>query len=162
MVLAVCASGISACWKLSQDADLIAAHTTVAHYLPPLIALGKQSASHGKKAAFLAAQAFLLKAITGRHVANLSVAEIACKQAITYSQRAENVLLYVIALRHLAMIYYYAKRHKEEFALYEYLKPFLSHTAILPIARSFIYTGLAGIQALYQQPESIHFNWPGS
>ena len=108
----------------------------------------RHSPSHRKVVAHLAAEAFLLEAIIGRHITGLSAAEASCKEAVLYSEIAEDPVLHLAALRHLAMIYYYAKRHKEELALYQHMKHFLSLKTIPPIMQSFVYVGWAGAQAI--------------
>ncbi len=153
--LSSCAASITACWEFSREFEIGPVYSFLSHYLPFLDTLLQESRIHQKKAAFLAAQAALLRAIVGRHVMNLQVAEISCKQAIVYSQIAEDPLLHVITLRHLAMIYFYAGRHTEERALYEQMKPFLAQKDIPPIVQSFIHAGLAGIQAQNQQQEAF-------
>ncbi len=139
---------IDACWQLSNEFDITAVYSAVSSYLPSLAAIVKQSPSHRREAAHLAAQASLLKAIIGRHITTLQSAEVACKDAILYSEIAEEPVLQLATLRHLAMIYFYAKCHKEELALYQRMKPFLSLETIPPLMRSFIYAGWAGTQAL--------------
>jgi tetratricopeptide (TPR) repeat protein len=153
--LSSCSASLSACWHMSREFDIGPVHACLSHYLPPLVSIMRESRPHQKRAAHLAAQAALLQTIVGRHLMNFQVAEVSCKQAIVYSQIAEDPLLQVITLRHLAMIYYYTKRHTEELALYEQMKPFLALDDIPPIVQSFLYAGLAGVQALNQQQEAF-------
>ncbi len=153
--LVSCSASLSACWQVSREFDIGSVYTCLSHYLPPLVTIMNESRTHQKRAAHLAAQAMLLQTIVGRHLKNLHVAEIFCKQALVYSQCAEDPLLHVIILRHLAMIYYYAKRHTEELALYEQMKPFLVTDTLPALVRSFLYAGLAGVQALNQQQEAF-------
>ena len=153
--LSSCSASLTACWQFSREFDIGPVYSLVSHYLPFLVTIMQDSPVHQKKAAYLAAQAALLQAIVGRHMMNLQVAERSCKQAVIYSQKALDPLLHVITLRHLAMIYFYAKRTAEEFALYEQMKPFLFREDIPPIVKSFIYAGWAGIQALNQQAKAL-------
>jgi tetratricopeptide (TPR) repeat protein len=149
-------TSIDACWHLSKESDIVAVYSVIATYLPPLTAIVKHIPSHRKAAAHLAAQAFLLKAIIGRHVAGLQAAETACQEALFYSHIAEEPVLHLASLRHLAMMYYYAKRHKEELALYHHMQPLLSQEAISPLVRSFVYAGWAGTQALNGLSQEAH------
>jgi tetratricopeptide (TPR) repeat protein len=142
------ATSIHACWQLSNDFDICAVHSALSTYTPLLISITRQSPSHRKVAAHLTAQVFLLSAIIGRHVANLQAAEDSCKEAIMYSEIAEDPILHIATLRHLAMIYYYAKRHKQELALYQQMMPLLSLGTISPMVQSFVHAGRAGTQAL--------------
>jgi DNA-binding SARP family transcriptional activator len=147
-LLSSVAISIDACWQLSNEYEITAVYSAISTYLTPLIALTRQHLSYRKAAAHLAAQAFLLKAITGRHVVGLQAAEVFGKEAVRYSEIAEDPILHVATIRHLAMIYFYAKRHKEELALYHQMKPLLSSEKIPPLVHSFVYAGWAGTQAI--------------
>lgn len=152
-VLSSCVAGITACRQLSRGPDVLFAYSTLSRYLLILLPIANHPLPHQKAVADLIAQGFLLKSSLGRHVEGLHAAEVACQNALRYSELADNPVLYVTALRHLAMIYYYAKRHKEELALYEQMAPFLTHEQIPPIVRSFIYAGWAGCQAVEGQKQ---------
>src|SRR5450755_3359375 len=63
-LLSSVAISIDACWQLSNEYEITAVYSAISTYLTPLIALTQQHLSYRKAAAHLAAQAFLLKAIT--------------------------------------------------------------------------------------------------
>jgi hypothetical protein len=109
-ILAVCASGIVACWYLRKGKELVLANDAVAKYIPTLKEIVKSAPEAQRKAAAeLLAQCLLLKATCVEQLhGNYDASLLYRKQAETYSERAGNLTLSIAAIRAQAVSYDYA------------------------------------------------------
>lgn len=150
-VLAQCAAGMTACWYLRRGKDLAFASDIVSRYIPSLKFITQSSAtSQRKSAADLLAQCFLLKALLAWHVEGSSEAVLYAQQATIYGEIAGDITMQTLALRTQAAAHYYANRWEQALSAAEQARVVLetNQTAsIPPIARSYIYGGLATYQA---------------
>ena len=155
-VLAHCSAGVVACWYLRRGKELSFADSTVSAYIPTLKMLVASSSHSRKEAADILVQCYLLKAALSWHVSTPVDGISYAQQAETYSQVAEKPLLQVAALRSQAAVYCYA--HQWGQALHTGLraKHVLESTPkelIPPLARSYVYAGVATYQAYHQQKQ---------
>lgn len=114
-VLAQCAASIEACWELTQSSDasdIVFAFKNVSKYLPILKSIVNNSSQHRKEAANLTAHYAILKTILGWHHKGLTEAIHYAKEAVVYSQEAEDISLQLSAYSKLAWAYLYDKKYK--------------------------------------------------
>ena len=104
-ILTQCAAGIAACEELSNEGDLTTSFALLATYLPTLIAIVRDNATHRQSAALLATQCLLAQTILATHLAGYPQALSYAQQAVTYSEAAGDVLLRITALGRLAWVY---------------------------------------------------------
>jgi len=146
-----CAAGLTACWQLSNGIDLPLAQATLAAYLPTLTTIAKQSNKHQQAAAGLVAQGYLLKSMLGWHLESLEKAEWYSKQAMTFSNIANDPNLQATSLKQLGTVYYYSGKPKKALDVCKeatlYLKQ--AHVAV----QSFVYRELASYQAINGQKQ---------
>ncbi|HEU5229296.1 MAG TPA: helix-turn-helix transcriptional regulator [Ktedonobacteraceae bacterium] len=149
-ILAQCAAGITACWHLRRGKELLFASDTVTRYLPTLKAIAHGASSTQRKAAAdLIAQGYLLKGLLARHVEGYNEAIAYTRQAAIYGEAAENSTLQILALRTQGAAHYYANHWTQALHAAEQAGAVLetSKAPIPPLARSYVYAGLASYQA---------------
>ncbi len=141
-----CAAGLTACWHLSNGIDLQLAQTTLSAYLPTLQKVATQSTVHKKVAAGLVAQAYLLHSVLAWHLESLERAEWYARQAISFSNLAEDAGLQAASHKKLATVYYYSNRPQKSLVACQQATLYLKNA---PIAvQSFVYRELSSYQAI--------------
>ncbi len=108
-MIAHCSAGITACWYLRKGKELQLASTIVSAYIPTLQAMMSKSQTSRLHQATtsLLVQCFVLKATLARHVEGNPAAIVYAKQAVDYSEQADDQTMHVLALRTLASTYSY-------------------------------------------------------
>jgi transcriptional regulator with XRE-family HTH domain len=150
--LAHCSASLQACWQLlkSYEADdLTLAFKRVSQYLPLLETIVKDSTQYRKEAADLAAQYAILETILGWHRQSRAEAILYARNALTYSEIAENRALQLSAYSKLAWAYLYEKKYKSALTTAQEAQYLLEHTPTpLPSCiQGGIYSTLALMQA---------------
>ena len=141
-----CAAGLTACWQLSNGTDLHLAKAALTAYIPTLQTIALQSVKHQKAAAGLVAQAYLLHSVLAWHLENLERAEWYAKQAISFSDLAEDAGLQAASHKKLATVYYYSNRPQKSLVACQQATLYLKNA---PLAvQSFVYRELASYQAI--------------
>ena len=149
-ILVQCAAGITACWHLRRGKELLFASGTVTRYLPTLKAIAHNASSTQRKAAAdLLSQSYLLKGSLAWHVEGYNEAIAYTRQAAIYGEAAENSTLQILALRTQGAAHYYANHWTQALHATEQARALLetSKAPIPPLARSYVYAGLASYQA---------------
>lgn len=155
-VLAHCSAGVVACWYLRKGKELSFADSTVSAYIPTLKMIVVSSSHHRKAAADILVQCYLLKAALSWHITTPIDGIVYTQQAETYSQIAEKPILQIAALRAQAAVYCYAHQWGQALHAGLQAKHTLESTPkelIPPLARSYVYAGVATYQAYYQQKQ---------
>lgn len=135
------------CWQLSRGNQLGVAQQLLPAFLPQLEQFAKEPSKHQQVAANLVTQGYRLAGILALHQNNLTAREIYCKQAVQYSQVANDQSLHVAALKGLADTFYYGNRPMEVLQTYQQAEQHIKQTAPLLCARVFM--GLAVAHAQY-------------
>jgi transcriptional regulator with XRE-family HTH domain len=149
-ILAYCAAGITACWRLRKGEDLAFALDTVMRYIPTLqeiVTTGREA--ERKTAADLLAQCFVLKSHLSNHLGNNSLALNDARQAEQFSIEADNLGLQIIAVRAQANAYDYANHWEQALKnakKAKYLFETNKGTPIPMLLASHVYAGLANYQ----------------
>lgn len=104
-ILTQCAAGIAACEELSSEGDLSTSFSLLATYLPTLTTIVWENAVHRQSAAALATQCLLAQTILATHLEGYPQALSYAKQAVTYSEATNDVILRITALGRLAWVY---------------------------------------------------------
>lgn len=143
--LSQCTASMAICWYLLKGTEFYLVESLLSRYLPELEKLAYQPSRYQKSIASLAAQGHFLSATLTLHQNNLLARETHCKQAIQLSQLAEDVNLYVTALKWLAVTYYYAKHPFKALQIYQEIEPFIDHVS--PLLRGSVYIKMAGTYA---------------
>ncbi len=155
-VLAHCSAGVVACWYLRKGKELSFADSTVSAYIPTLKAIVASSSHYRKEAADVLVQCYLLKAVLSWNVTTPLDGMGYTQQAEMYSQIAEKPLLQVAALRAQAAALCYANQWGQALQAGLQAKQVLESTPkelIPPLARSYVYAGVATYQAYHQQKQ---------
>jgi transcriptional regulator with XRE-family HTH domain len=147
-----CAAGLTACWHLSKGKELPLVQAVVAAYLPTLTNLAREATRYQKAAAGLVAQAHLLSGLLAMHLDSLGASEAHYKEALKYSQVAEDHNLEVAVLCWLCENFRYTKRFHKALETYKKALPYLNQASYL--VRSNMYSGLARVQALSGQKQN--------
>jgi transcriptional regulator with XRE-family HTH domain len=155
-VLSQCDAGIIACWYLRKGKELALADSTISAYIPTLREIVRSSSQHRKAAADLLVQCYLLKAALSYNVASPLDGIGYAQQAEKYSLIAEKPLLQVAALRTHASVLCYANQWEQALHAELQAKQIIEHTPkdlIPPLARSYVYAGVATYQAYHKQKQ---------
>jgi transcriptional regulator with XRE-family HTH domain len=155
-VLSQCSAGVVACWYLRKGKELSFAESTVSTYLPTLREIVASSSQHRKAAADVLVQCYLLKAALSWHITSPMDGIKYTQQAEAYSQIAESPLLQVAALRSQAAVFCYANQWGQALHAGLQAKQILERTPkdlIPPLARSYVYAGVATYQAYHQHKQ---------
>jgi tetratricopeptide (TPR) repeat protein len=139
--LSMCEQNIFACWRLMRGKEIAVVQSVLCTWLPPLEDIIRQSIAYQKRSASLAAQGYIIAGLVTVLRRDYDAAEWCCKQAIAYSDLAEDYNLKVAALKHLATKYNSAKYPLK--TLHTYQEALLSVEQVSPLLRSRIYLGLA-------------------
>ena len=155
-VLSQCSAGVVACWYLRKGKELSFADSTISTYIPTLREIVASSSQHRKAAADVLVQCYLLKAALSWHITSPTDGISYTQQAETYSQIAEKPLLQIAALRSQAAVFCYANQWGQALHAGLQAKQILERTPkdlIPPLARSYVYAGVATYQAYHQQKQ---------
>lgn len=155
-ILSQCSAGVVACWALRKGKELSLANSAVSAYIPSLKEIVATSSHHRKAAADVLVQCYLLKTALSWHITTPTDGIAYTQQAETYSQIAEKPILQVAALRAQAAVHCYANQWEQ--ALHagmqaKYLLDTTPKELIPPLARSYVYAGIATYQAYHQQKQ---------
>ena len=140
-----CAAGLTACWHLSKGKELPLVQAIVSTYLPTLTNLARESSRYQKAAAGLVAEAHMLAGLLSMHLEGHSNSEYHYREALKYSQLAEDPDRLVAASGWLASSFRYQKRPLKALEAYKQAMPYLKQTSLLIQSRT--YGSLAVIQA---------------
>ncbi len=143
--LSMCEENILACWRLMRGKEIAVVQSVLCTWLPPLEHIMRRSTIYQKRSASLAAQGYIIAGLVTVLRRNYDAAEWCCKQAIAYSDLAEDCNLKVAALKHLATKYHSAKYLLK--TLHTYQEALLSVEQVSPLLRTRIYLGLALVYA---------------
>jgi Predicted transcriptional regulators len=111
-----CAAGVAAARELiksSETCDLALAYNAVTTYLPTLKGIMRESSSHRKEAANIAAQSARIASTIGRlgwHSEGIRQAEEYAQQAVDYAQQADDPAILISSILSQAWAYYYDRR----------------------------------------------------
>ncbi len=105
-----CAASITACWHLLKGDGLVAVEQILPKYVPTLTNLALQSSQHQQMAAYLAAQANILQAITAMHRLNIAGREKYCQTAIQCGYLSKDPKITAAALMYLGYTYSFCYR----------------------------------------------------
>lgn len=151
--LAHCTASIEACWELSKSGearDLLLAFQCASRYLPVLTTMVKDSSSHRKEAARLAAQAYSLKHVLGLHIESpdVAMAKGHAKLAVRYAAQSDDPLLHLTALRYLTWGYDHLKNYPQALKTIEQARTIVEQAdpPLPPVVTSAIYSTLAVMQ----------------
>ncbi len=139
--LSQCEENIFACWRLMKGSEIAVVQSVLCTWLPPLEHIIRQSNAHRQKSASLAAQGYIIAGLVTVLRKDYEGAEWCCKQAIEYSEIAEDHNLKVAALKHLATKYNSAKYLLK--TLHTYQEALVSVEQASPLLQSRIYLSLA-------------------
>lgn len=139
--LVQCEENISACWRLMKGSELDVVQSVLCTWLPPLEHIIRQSDVYRQRSAALAVQGYIIAGIVTVLQKDHEGAEWCCKQAVEYSDLAEDPNLKVAALKHLATKYHSAKYLLK--TLHTYQEALTSVEHVSPLLQSRIYLGLA-------------------
>ncbi|GER88917.1 hypothetical protein KDW_30790 [Dictyobacter vulcani] len=153
-----CDANISGCWQLMNGCNIVMVQSVLSTWLPSLDRLVKQPSKYQKKLAHLATEGYILAGLITILQQNYSEAEWCCVQAVNYSRLADDVNLYVAALKHLATKYLDANYPLK--MLQTYQKALNSINDVSPLLRSRTYLGLALAYARCKQ-EKEAFDYLG-
>ena len=152
--LAHCTASIEACWELSKSSeasDLLLAFQCVSRYLPTLTTIVRDSSTHRKEAARLAAQAYSLKHVLGLHIESpdVAIAKGHAKLAVLYGEQSDDPLLHLTALRYLTWGYDHSKNYQQALKTIEQAKRIVEQadSSLAPVVVSAVYSTLAVMQA---------------
>lgn len=152
-MLSLCAAGLSACLELRQyePEGMLAMQRILAVYLPNLERLAHQSSPSQQKAAYLAAQGYLLVNILASHHGRLDQMEAAARMARSYAQLASDPNLEISALLRLATTYDLENRDEKALDTYQEVLSLPAFSSVAQVLQWRTYAGLAATSAYCQQ-----------
>jgi tetratricopeptide (TPR) repeat protein len=139
--LSCCEENILACWRLMKGNEITVVPSVLCTWLPSLEPFARQSAPYQKQSASLAVQGYIIAGLVRVLQRDYDGAEWCCKQALEYSEIAQDPNLKVAALKHLATKYNDAGYHLKTLRTYQEALPFAEQ--ISPLLQSRISLGLA-------------------
>lgn len=175
-VLNQCAASIAACWQLSKsqnEEDLQDAFDGATAYMSVLKEVARDASGSGqrKMAASLVGQCGSLKTVLGWHLEGLREAAMYGREALGYSEGAEDIPLQTAIHTQLAWVYYYGRQYQQSLKEADAAAALLKKSDKLPHSlHSSVHSTRAIRQALYNKDQDAtaslrlahkHFN-PGS
>ena len=95
-------ASVTTCWYLLQGDGLTTVEVTLPLYLPELVQVVKSSSLYRKRAAYLAAQGFLLLGLLAHHRVRYAERVAHCQKAVSYASASGDLTLLVACLVHLS------------------------------------------------------------
>ncbi|MEO8970227.1 MAG: bacterial transcriptional activator domain-containing protein [Ktedonobacteraceae bacterium] len=152
-----CEENILACWRLMKGNEITVVPSVLCTWLPSLESLARQPAPYQKQSAALTVQAYLIAGLVTVLRRDYQGSEWCCKQAIKYSEIAQDNNLKIAALKHLATKYndagYYLK------TLQTYQGALLCIERVSPLLQSRIHLGLTLSYAQCQKNREALRHW---
>jgi tetratricopeptide (TPR) repeat protein len=149
--LSSCEENILACWRLMRGNEIAVVPSVLCTWLPPLEPFARQANSYQKQSASLAAQGYIIAGLVRVLHRDYDGAEWCCKQALEYSEIAQDNNLKVAVLKHLATKYNDAGYHLKTLHTYQEALSFVGQVS--PLLQSRIYLGLALSYARCQEKQ---------
>ncbi|HEU5230706.1 MAG TPA: BTAD domain-containing putative transcriptional regulator [Ktedonobacteraceae bacterium] len=155
--LSQCEENLFACWRLMKGREISVVQSVLCTWLPPLEQIIRESNTYRQRSASLAVQGYIIAGLITVLRRDYESAEWCCKQAVEYSELAEDPNLKVAALKHLATKYNSAKYRLK--TLHTYQEALGSVEQASPLLQSRIYLGLALAYAQCGQKKEAFQYW---
>lgn len=139
--LSCCEENILACWRLMRGDEIAVVPSVLCTWLPPLESFIRESGPYQKQSASLAVQGYIIAGLVRVLHRDYDEAEWCCKQALEYSEIAQDLNLKVAALKHLATKYNDAGYHLKTLHTYQEALPLIEQVS--PLLQSRVFLGLA-------------------
>lgn len=143
--LPACTASIMACWHLLNGRDFTPVERILEKYLPLLAEWAWHPSLYRKTAAYLAAQAYLLRGLIELHRLQFQQRICSCRKAVEYATAADNPALLVKALTQLGNACYDHQLSADMLHAYQHAKYLLdqSQPPLPAILHSKVLMGLA-------------------
>ena len=130
-------ASVTTCWYLLQRSDgLPTVELALPQYLPELETLVKSSSLHRQRAAYLAAQGFLLRGLVAHHRTHFAERVAHCQKAVTYASVSGDPTLLVESLRALGGALLFNRQPKESLKAYLQAEAYSKSTQLPSFLRS--------------------------
>ncbi len=149
-VLTYLTDGLAACWRLYMTGGQSELSQLVPQYLVRLMPLALSPGPDQKTAASLTSQAYQLLALLELQRCDFAAAQANATQAVVFSQLSTDWNVYIAAQLRMATIFSVRKRSGSALSAYNdaLSRVAAGNNAISPVLHSWIFAGLAEIQAI--------------
>jgi tetratricopeptide (TPR) repeat protein len=155
--LSQCSTSITACWHLLNGDGLATVEYVLPTYLPLLVALARQPSSYQQRAAYLAAQGYLLMSLVSYHRLRFRDELAYAKQAVELAKMGGNRNLRIYALSRLGGAFELNGQPKAMLQARQEAEQYLDEEVVPPL-RSHLFSALARAYALNGQvQDAIHY-----
>jgi tetratricopeptide (TPR) repeat protein len=148
-------ASVTTCWYAFRRGALTTIEHAVPQYLPELEELVKSSSLHRKRAAYLAAQGFLLSSLVSLHRMRYTERVANCQKAVTYASASGDWALLVKSLDNLGDAFLLNEQPKESLNAYLQAEDYSKSTRISGFLRSQVLVQLSQPYAKMGKSEEV-------